>query len=137
LIQKFEAIYLKNLTSTRDYEAGIDLDISKNNLTDISIKYLADILKKFNGFRSLNLSSLGKMKDTGIIEFAKALKESTSLIKLDFSKNNLSKDMIHELLLSIQENYVISEIIIELKGKSIPWGFSNNILSSMFEIYIS
>jgi hypothetical protein len=51
------------LSSTRDYELGIDLDVSKNNLTDISIKYLADILRKFNGFRSINLSSLGKMKD--------------------------------------------------------------------------
>jgi len=75
-LQRFEAIYLRNLHSNKDFEVLIDLDVSENNLTESSLKYLADIIKKFHAFKSLNLSNLMKMKDTGLIEFAKALKDS-------------------------------------------------------------
>lgn len=46
-MQRFEAIYLRNLSSTRDYEQLIDIDVSKNSITESSLKYLADILRKF------------------------------------------------------------------------------------------
>jgi hypothetical protein len=46
-MQRFEAIYLRNLSQIRDYENLIDLDISRNSISESSIKYLADILKKF------------------------------------------------------------------------------------------
>lgn len=101
MLQRFEAIYLRNLSNTKDFASYIDIDVSKNNLTDSSMKYLSDIVKKFNGFRSLNLSSLGKMKETGMIEFLKSLKDSTSLVKLDLSKNSLTAQMLQELFYSI------------------------------------
>jgi hypothetical protein len=46
-MQRFEAIYLRNLSSTKDYENLMDINLSRNSLTEASIKYLADILRKF------------------------------------------------------------------------------------------
>lgn len=97
MLQRFEAIYLRNLSTSRDYETLIDLDISKNNLSETSMKYLADILKKFQGFRSINMSNMSKMKDFGFIELAKSLKDNHSLVKLDLSKNSLSQSVLTEL----------------------------------------
>ena len=47
MLQRFEAIYLRNLSTQKEFEGYIDLDISKNNITESSMKYMADILKKF------------------------------------------------------------------------------------------
>ena len=77
------------------------------------------------------------MKDIGFVELAKALRENHSLVKLDLSKNSLSHSVIQELLNSLSENYVISEIIIDAKGKSLPVGFSNSTLMSMYQIFIA
>lgn len=74
-MQRFEAIYLRNLSNAKDYEEMMDIDLSKNNLSEASIKYLADILRKFQGFRSISLSALPKMKEIGFIELARAIKE--------------------------------------------------------------
>eukprot|EP00347_Sterkiella_histriomuscorum_P002760 403366908 len=136
-LQRFEAIYLRNLSSSRDFEQFMDLDVSKNSLTETSMKYLADILKKFQGFKSLNISSLSKMKDIGFIELARALRENTSLLKLDISKNSISSHVIAELFHSISENYVLSELIVDIKGSSLPTAFSSNQLMSTYKAYIS
>ncbi|CDW90123.1 UNKNOWN [Stylonychia lemnae] len=122
---------------TIDYDNHIDLDISKNSLTETSLKYLADILKKFQGFKSINMRELSKMKDIGYIEMFRAFKDNYSLISIDLSKNSLSATVIGELLQAIAENFVISEVIIDIKGKSLPSGFSTNTLMSMFQVYIS
>jgi hypothetical protein len=49
----------------------------------------------------------------------------------------MTSAMLSELFISLSENYVISEIIIDLKGKNMPFGFSNYTLTSMFEAFIS
>ena len=58
------------------------LDISDNRLSDTSIRFLAELLGKFSGFRSVNMSNLSQKtknaENTGYIELAKALKENTS-----------------------------------------------------------
>jgi|LauGreDrversion4_2_1035121.scaffolds.fasta_scaffold1333693_1 hypothetical protein len=41
---------------------GMDIDFSHNNLTDSSVKFFAELLKKFQGFKSINMSSLSKFK---------------------------------------------------------------------------
>lgn len=78
-MQRFEAIYLRNLSHTKDYDILMDIDLSRNSITENSIKYLADIVKKFQGFRSIKLSGLSKMKDSGYVELARSLKENHSL----------------------------------------------------------
>eukprot|EP00347_Sterkiella_histriomuscorum_P012808 403367150 len=138
LLQRFEALYLRNMHNTRDFENLMEIDISRNNISETSLKYLADILRKFNGFKSINMQSLLDMKsDNGWIEFCKALRETQSLQSIDLSKNFLSAIVIQELLHSVIDNYVISEINIDIKGKNIPFGFSNNTLMSMFQIYLT
>ncbi len=89
-MQRFEAIYLRNLSAARDYADLMELDLSKNSLTEASLKYLADILRKFQGFSSISLSGISKMKDQGFIELARSLKENHSLQRLDLSHNSLS-----------------------------------------------
>lgn len=138
LLQRFEAIYLKNLNNSKDFGGELmDIDLSNNHLTESSLKYLADIIRKFHGFRSINLSNLVKMKDTGFQELAKSVRESHSLEKLNLSKNSLSQQILSELFQSLTDNFVISEIIVDMKGKSIPFGFSHYTLMSMYEAYIS
>lgn len=80
-------------------ENPIYLDFSKNILTDSAIMCFSDILRKFNAFRSVNMSSLGlrKGKDTCVLELAKAVKENTSLVELDLRNNLISGPMIAKL----------------------------------------
>ena len=137
MMQRFEAIYLRNLTNNKDYQTMIDIDVSKNSLTETSIKYLADIIRKFQGFRSMNLSNLSKMKEIGFIELAKSLKENYSIQKLDLSNNSLSQNILNELYAALAENYVISELKIDFKGKTMPFGFSNYILMSMYQVFLT
>jgi hypothetical protein len=59
LMQRFEAIYLRNLSVQQtggkggvaamggDIEGMMEIDLSRNNIGEASIKYLADILRKF------------------------------------------------------------------------------------------
>ena len=131
-LQRFEAIYLRTMQSQRDYEFYMDLDVSMNNLNESSLKYLADIIKRFHGFRSLNLSGFQKIKDNSWIEFFRSLKESTSILKIDVRKNHLPLGVMLEITQALSENYVISEVLIDLKGKTIPFGFSSYFLQSMY-----
>lgn len=69
----------------------MEIDLSRNSLTEASIKYLADILRKFQGFRSISLSGLSKMQNQlGFVELARALRENHSLQRLDLSRNSLA-----------------------------------------------
>ena len=88
-MQRLEAIYLKSMNKQQDYKGPLmELDFSKNNITESSLKYLADILRKFHGIRALNMESLPRMKnDSGWVELCRSLRESHTLQKLDLSKN--------------------------------------------------
>lgn len=68
------------------------LDFSKNNLSESAITCFADILGKFNAFRSVNMRSLciKKGKDTCLLELAKAITHNTSLVELDIRNNLIS-----------------------------------------------
>jgi hypothetical protein len=67
-------------------------NFSKNNLSESAITCFAELLRKFNAFRSINMSSLGikKGKDTCLIDLAKALTLNTSLVELDIRNNLIS-----------------------------------------------
>ena len=70
----------------------MNLDVSKNMLSDDSLKSLAELITKFEGFRSLNLMSIRpKMnkKDNGYVDLAKALKENRSIEELDLRDNEI------------------------------------------------
>lgn len=125
LMQRFEAIYLQNLPSgphsiTRDIDRLMDIDLSRNSISDVSIKYLADILKKFQGFRYIKLAALSKMNQSGFVELARALRENHSLQKLDLSKNSLSQNTLAELFAALQDNFVLCELCVDIKHKATP-----------------
>lgn len=68
------------MSSQRDYKELMDLDISRNNIGETSLKYLADVIRKFQGFKSLNMQSLPRMRtDAGWIDFCRALRDSHTL----------------------------------------------------------
>ena len=121
-MQRFEAIYLRNLSQMKDYDNLMDIDLSRNSITENSIKYLADILRKFQGFRSIKLSGLSKMRETGFVELARSLRENHSLQVLDLSKNSLSQATMSEFFSALQDNYVLSELRIDVKAKTMPFG---------------
>ena len=77
------------------------------------------------------------MKESGFIELARAIRESTSLVKIDLSKNSMTQAILQELFSSLSENYVLSEIRIDLKGKQLPFGFSSYTLLSMYDVFVT
>lgn len=90
LVQRFEAIYIQHGQSGRQVDVCMQFNFSKNILSESAITCFADLLRKFNAFRSINMSSLNirKGKDACLIELAKALTLNTSLVELDI-RNNL------------------------------------------------
>jgi len=95
-MKRFEKLYimnkdLKNNKQSSGFEHGMEFDFSNNNLKDSSVKFFAEIIKKFNGFSTINMKSLGKIKpkDTGFCELAKAIRENISLINLDIRHNSI------------------------------------------------
>ncbi len=59
--------------------------------------------------------------DSGYLELVRSIRDNHSLQLLDLSKNNLSQATIAELFASMQENWVLSEVRIEVKGKNAPF----------------
>lgn len=92
------------------------LDFSKNILTESSILCFADILKKFNAFRSVKMTGLGirKGKDSCLLELARAIKENTSLVELDIRNNLISGPMVSSLLQALSENFVLSDLKMDI-----------------------
>ena len=58
LLQRMESIYIRQVQTNREIESGMHLDISENRLKDNSISFFAELLKKFSGFRSINMSGI-------------------------------------------------------------------------------
>ena len=94
------------------------LDISGNRLSDASIRFFAEVLGKFSGFRSVNLRNVNQIatrNNTGYIELAKALRENTSLIELDLRHNGITDEQTSRILQALTENFVLSDLRLEMK----------------------
>lgn len=102
------------------------LDISNNVLTEGSIKCFADILSKFNAFRSVKMNGLKKLKskDNSYFELAKALKENTSLVELDLRSNGINEQAMTKILQALEYNFVLSLLKVDINLRKIPTGFS-------------
>ncbi len=77
------------------------------------------------------------MKEVGFVELARAIRENTSLLSIDLSKNSLSQNVMHELFSSLADNYVICEVVVDMKIKNIPQNFSNHNLLTMYHTYLT
>jgi len=97
LVHQFSKMQQKALATNREFEQSMHLDVSRNVLSDEAVKSLAELLCKFEGFRSLSMMSvrprIGR-KDTGFIELAKALRENKSLVELDLRDNEISQSSV-------------------------------------------
>ena len=62
------------------------------------------------------MSSLSKFKpkDSGFQELAKAIKENHSILELDLRGNNINEQSIQKIFQCIQENFVLSDLKIEI-----------------------
>ena len=104
------------------------LDISDNKLGDASIRFFSELLGKFSGFRSVNMSNINQItstNNTGYIELAKALRENTSLIELDLRHNGITDEQTQRILQALAENFVLIDLKLEVRQKRLPALFSS------------
>ena len=76
----------------REFEELMHLDVSRNMLNDEALKTFAELITKFNGFRSLcmmNVRPRSSKKDQFFIELAKAIRENRSIEELDLRENEI------------------------------------------------
>ena len=57
LVQRFEAIYIQHGQSGRQVDLCMQFNFSKNILSESAITCFADLLRKFNAFIGINMSS--------------------------------------------------------------------------------
>jgi len=122
----------------REIDGGMHLDISDNSLSDLSIRFFADLIGKFSGFRSVNMSNLNQAAssgNTGYYELAKALRENTSLVELDLRHNLITEKELQSLFQALADNHVLSDLKIEVKQRKLPALFSSYPLQSMSEFH--
>jgi hypothetical protein len=62
------------------------------------------------------------MKEGGFVELARSLRENHSLQRLDLSKNSLSQNTLAEFFQALQDNFVLCELRIDVKTKTMPFG---------------
>ena len=105
MIAQFGKMHQRSILTNREFEEHMHLDVSRNQLSDDSIKSFAELITKFEGFRSVNLMStrprMGK-KDSGYLDLAKALKENKSIVELDLRDNDILESSCSKLLESLQ-----------------------------------
>jgi hypothetical protein len=88
------------------------------------------------------MSGLSKIKEAGFLEFLKALRDSESVVSLDLRRNSLSEGALGGLLSALAGNWVLSEVLIDLKSKQLPAaaavGFSQaQALLSMYQTFVT
>ena len=101
----------------------MNLDVSRNMLSDESIKSFAELITKFEGFRSVNLMSIRpKMnkKDTGYQDLARSLRENKSIVEMDLRDNEIIESSSSKILEALEHNFVLSDIKLDIKSKRLP-----------------
>jgi Ran GTPase-activating protein (RanGAP) involved in mRNA processing and transport len=69
----------------------LDLDISKNGITDVGLKTLCTALKINNTIKFLNLSS-NKIREEGLVDLVEFLTENKVLQELSLGANIISNE---------------------------------------------
>ena len=140
MVSQFYKMHQRSLQTNREFEEQLNLDVSKNMLSDDSIKSFAELITKFEGFRSVNLMSIRprmNKKDTGYLDLAKALRENKSIVELDLRDNEIIESSTSKILEALEYNFVISDVKIDIKSKYMPANFSSYALQSMYEFTLS
>ena len=116
------------------------LDVSRNSLSDDSLKAFAELITKFEGLRSINMMSIRprmNKKDTGYLDLAKSLKENKSIVELDLRDNEIVDQSASKLLEALEHNFVLSHLRFDIKSKRMPNNFSSYALQTMYEFTMS
>ena len=87
----------------------MDLDISKNGITDVGLKTLCFSLKINKTLKFLNLSS-NKIREEGIADLVEYLTENTTLIELSLGANIISNEGIALLANFLQHNSTLTHL---------------------------
>ena len=97
-------MHQRSVLTNREFEEHMHLDVSRNMLSDESIKNFAELITKFEGFRSVNLMSIRpkmQKKDSGYLDLAKALRENKTIVELDLRDNEILESSSSKLLESL------------------------------------
>ena len=92
------ALYLK-----QDDIALIDLDVSRNHISDVGLKYLCAGMKENKGVRFLNLSG-NKIKEEAMEDLVDLLSTNTIIEELSLGGNIISNDGISALSKFLDKN---------------------------------
>jgi len=105
---------------------------------DATVKLVADFLRRFSAFRSIDMRNTGRMKapEKGYLELAQALKINKSLEFLDIRGTHLSEEACKQMMHCLSENYVICEIKLDIRVQRLTTKFTTYPVHSMYEFYL-
>lgn len=120
-----------------DIEPRIKLDISANNFSTVSFKLFASTLAEFQGVYYLNISENLQLTESDLQSLFKTLSGNFSIIYLDITRLNITPTLLDQLVVSIQDNYILSCINItfrkELAQKLASYSYN---LQALFNLQI-
>ena len=93
----------------QDCIALMDLDLSKNQITDLGLKAIATSLMSNNSLKYLNLAQ-NKIKDEGLATFAEMLKDNEILHEVSFAQNVISNDGLTNLAQMLPYNKTLNHL---------------------------
>jgi hypothetical protein len=88
------------------------LDVSRNHISDHSVKQFAYFLNEDPNFTELKINH-NQITDDGLTALADALRNNTHLKSLDLRGHNFTEDGISYLLDALSDNYSITELDID------------------------
>ena len=116
----------------------MSLNISENKLSNTSIRFLAELIEKFDGFVEINMANVNQLQaqsgSSGYAELAQAIKSNHSLVSLDLRNNGAKEKDVVLLMEALSENFVLSDLKLDVERKKLRDGtyFSNYPLLSMY-----
>lgn len=110
----------------------MDISFSGNGLTDSSVSQFSELIRKYDSFRTVNMSNL-EVKEGGFTDLADALQYNRTLMSLDLRQNVLKDSTISTLLKCLSDNFVLCEVQLDMFKKRIPKNFDSYPLLSMYE----
>ena len=96
----------------------MSLNVSDNRLGSRSIRFFAELIRKFDGLAHVNLANVNQVPQkgsSGYAELAEALKVNHSLVSLDLRNNGMKNQDVTLLMEALSENLVLSDLKLDVE----------------------